>query len=139
MSLRTTRLTSLLTRAAARAPSTTLRPFLGASALSVQIPSQSSRQTQPFPLPISNQVQTRGYALGATTGKSQADLLVDELQELYPSPILIIPLSLPAPNKTALTPNKGTKLQKTNSKSQPTAPTTPPSTPPPTVNPAATP
>ncbi|ODM21828.1 hypothetical protein SI65_02672 [Aspergillus cristatus] len=83
MSLRTTRLTSLLTRAAARAPSTTLRPLLGASASSVQIPSQSSRQTQPFPLPISNQVQTRGYALGATTGKSQADLLVDELQELY--------------------------------------------------------
>lgn len=138
MSLRTTRFASLLTRAAARAPSTTLRPLLGAS--STQVPSQSSRQIQPFPLPISNQVQTRDYALGATTGKSQGDLLVDELQELYPSPILTIP---PSPHQTLksneLTPNKDTKLQKTNSKSQPTAPTTPPSTPPPTATPAATP
>lgn len=100
MSLRTARLTSLLTRAAARAPSITLRPLLGASGSSVHIPSQSSRQVQPFPLPTSNQVQIRGYAVGATTGKSQADLLVDELQELYSPPSLSPHYPLPQQNGT---------------------------------------
>lgn len=75
-------------------------------------------------------LQNRGYAeLKASGGKTEADLIVEELQELY---LLFLKLS----TRINLTNNwpKGMTTPKTNSKSQQTAPAAPPSTPPRTAN-----
>lgn len=91
MSFRATRLIALLTRAAARAPTTALRPLLSTRVT----PSTTLQNLKPPSLAIpQTNAQVRTYAIGATSGKSQADLLVDELQELY------VPTPTPTPSQT---------------------------------------
>lgn len=89
---------------------------------------------------------TRTLATTAS-GKSQGDLIIEEIQELSVSLLLSLICSQPPPKQNIYNPNQerhmqetnlksgtATKPPKTNSKSQQTAPTAQPSTPPRTAN-----
>lgn len=80
------------------------------------------------PWRLTSITQSRSFAeLNASSGRSEADLLVGELEELYVSPTrLLNPISV------QLTLISAMKPQRTNSKSPPTASNPEPSTRPPT-------
>ena len=115
-----------------RYTSTSLTSFRAWSKVSQ---TRTSNCQKPFNLPVTTTyLQNRGYAeLKASGGKTEADLIVEELQELCYS----LPNTTPKRDDGLTVFSKGTKTPKTNSKSQQTAPTAPPSTPPPTTNPRA--
>jgi hypothetical protein len=122
----------------ATSANTALRPYTSISLTSFRSGSDVSHKgahifQKSFNSPVATAyLQTRGYAeLKASGGKTEADLIVEELQELYLSP------ARKAQKRDRLTDNKyteGMTTPKTNSKSQQTALTAPPSTPHPTVN-----